>query len=1789
MKKSKPSHRIIAVFLTLNFLTTLVPINLIYASNNGPNAPEAAGFEPVDATDMVNLATGDLSYVMPLLDMNGFPVTMSYHAGVPLDMESSWIGLGWNLNTGAINRSVSGTPDDWKNGNSLDFIYYQDSEEFYSVNVGIGLSEAAEVGVGMSWGSNKSLTGSVYASVAFVSASIDTDGNYSLGVGISRNGSNYGGSLSMSGNINRSEVNIGIGAGAATKSGAFASMGYNFGSNSFSIGAGKSNRQSWNKGQSGSGSLSLSNYSAGDFDISSKGFYIPIQLGPFSLGFGKTKVTYKLDKAYPRKGFGILYSKDATDAADSNTYPDSRFNDLQHRYTYGDSYEEIIPVFQDEFVADYKDNREKVNFSFASYDSYDVNAPGISGIVQPKVLQNASLLGMGYYGSDSDNSNKKMRVYYHNGNGVNTTKTFGTSTSNTSTDIKFYFNGQFTEDFGILSRGLRYTSTANSFDDMLGLYQPANSYENNITQRQRSGNYVEVFTNHQMATGNTTAILYPETFQQNTYASFDPNGIGAYKITAPDGKTYHYSLPVYHYERLERTVIKDDSENYVNEKRQYSPYATHWLLTAVTGPDFVDTNSNNLPDANDYGYWVRLDHGQWSDGFVWRSPYRGKDYNTNLVGDIEEKDFGNYQLGRKQIYYLDKIVTREQTAYFVKDVRYDATGAYGGDNGKETTPTSSYNFSFNRSTVEDAVNGGNEPVGATINYPRSYQLRLDHIVLVNNGEDNFSKISTSSKDLDEYNCLPGYAKSKNSNPYQLGSSLLSFTSGYATVPYSVFDENKVYDVEDFTAFDYTKAVKVIQLDQDYSLAKGTPSSVNCSGGNRYQGRLTLNNVQFKGKGNVAYMPPYSFTYKNEMDYPNILRDKQVGELTIDYAKDPWGFIDEKYMAELHGSTNYVKYGPDNWSLTQIRTPLGGTIHMEYEEDDYYIEAFSRKFWQDNLKFAIYDTQNAWGHNGSGHLGPRMYQIHVKNLNGIRQDQVTNFSDYFKIGDKVYLDLWVCKVEDRLIGGNDKRESFRILSNDEAVPDYLDTWAYQGKHFTELIVEDIIPENNTLVLSYGIFHNVDGFFLARREGGVNAPPVSTNLNKLTFFGKKDDEGSPRYRAASRGSCINPSGQETVHSMSYKLLANKVDRDLTGGGLRVKSITLDDGAYNRYKTAYYYNKPGTSTDPNNAGYVSSGITSFAPERSLKYVPYQPELPSPGVMYEHVTMEPLAKNGASTGKTVYEFYTLQPIFDIFDPNIEMFDGDGTSIFKSEVTSYDNDSEGTWISDIKAYAKKIDLKVNTSLIGQFKSISNYNSYGHLMSKTTNTHLSGEAAKAIDGRGAVRESFQTMKSVYTTNSNDDNPVLKKRLLSLSSKEEYASVLKSVETVSNSFTSLEEYFDADPQTGAFRTTETTRADGIKIRTTKLPAYTQYTSMGSKVDNPNNKHMLTQEAMVSTSVKLNNNHGFAREAVVDPSAKLNNNFKTTSASVTTWKGKAFYDYSNTETNDGIWRKQASYVYNGSLDVDGTFGQLLDGSDFNWTNPGANTAWQKIAETKRYSHWSSPLEIKDINQNYAATIMADDDKKIVATGNARHSEIIYAGAEYVTGTTGKMLYESEVDGGDNQSSDYAHTGNYSSRLAKGSAFTVSGEVGDNHFDDTKKFRPGKYKVSFWGRNASGAQLRVNSTLLDPSETVNAGDWTQYNFYPTLERNSSVTLKVVNLIATNSYYDDFRIHPISSSMTSYVYNDWDELTHIIGPNNMATRYEYDDAGRLIRTAVEVEDFSSPGSGGFKKATENQYTYKY
>lgn len=83
----------------------------------GPGQPEMAAFQSANGNNMVDLFSGDFSYNIALCDVGGYPISLGYRAGVTMDQEASWVGLGWNINPGTITRNLRGLPDDF-NGKS---------------------------------------------------------------------------------------------------------------------------------------------------------------------------------------------------------------------------------------------------------------------------------------------------------------------------------------------------------------------------------------------------------------------------------------------------------------------------------------------------------------------------------------------------------------------------------------------------------------------------------------------------------------------------------------------------------------------------------------------------------------------------------------------------------------------------------------------------------------------------------------------------------------------------------------------------------------------------------------------------------------------------------------------------------------------------------------------------------------------------------------------------------------------------------------------------------------------------------------------------------------------------------------------------------------------------------------------------------------------------------------------------------------------------------------------------------------------------------------------------------------------------------------------------------------------------------------------------------------------------------------------------------------------------------------------------------------------------------------
>lgn len=138
--RSSKFTKIIALFICISILNTTIGNTELWALTSGPTQPEFTSFEPISTTDMVDLFTGDFNYNIPLFEIpgpnGGYPFNLAYHAGVGMEEEASWVGLGWNVNAGAINRSMRNIPDEFNGEDSI--IVNKDMKSDWTFGVGAG-------------------------------------------------------------------------------------------------------------------------------------------------------------------------------------------------------------------------------------------------------------------------------------------------------------------------------------------------------------------------------------------------------------------------------------------------------------------------------------------------------------------------------------------------------------------------------------------------------------------------------------------------------------------------------------------------------------------------------------------------------------------------------------------------------------------------------------------------------------------------------------------------------------------------------------------------------------------------------------------------------------------------------------------------------------------------------------------------------------------------------------------------------------------------------------------------------------------------------------------------------------------------------------------------------------------------------------------------------------------------------------------------------------------------------------------------------------------------------------------------------------------------------------------------------------------------------------------------------------------------------------------------------------------------------------------------------------------
>src|SRR5690606_19571257 len=139
-------RRFFSVFLMLSLAMELgLPLRS-YGLTSGPSQPEFQGFTPLATSSLVDAFSGDFSYNLPLLEIEGYPLNLVYRSTSNIEEEGSWVGYGWNLNLGTLNRLVRGLPDDM-DGEKIQS--YQNIRELTVESVGVSFEPTVSFSAGV--------------------------------------------------------------------------------------------------------------------------------------------------------------------------------------------------------------------------------------------------------------------------------------------------------------------------------------------------------------------------------------------------------------------------------------------------------------------------------------------------------------------------------------------------------------------------------------------------------------------------------------------------------------------------------------------------------------------------------------------------------------------------------------------------------------------------------------------------------------------------------------------------------------------------------------------------------------------------------------------------------------------------------------------------------------------------------------------------------------------------------------------------------------------------------------------------------------------------------------------------------------------------------------------------------------------------------------------------------------------------------------------------------------------------------------------------------------------------------------------------------------------------------------------------------------------------------------------------------------------------------------------------------------------------------------------------------
>lgn len=1275
--------KVLSVYLSMMLLfeIALPSVYSVYALTGGPSQPEFNSFTPIETSDLVNVSSGDYTYNIPLMDVGGYPINLSYDSGISMDQEASFVGLGWNINVGQIKRQVRGIPDDFDGSTSLGD---QKDEMIYENYLKDNVTRGANVNLDAKIGGANNLSKIFGASAG-------------IGVGMGVSVNNYTGtSFEFSKSIS---VSANIGPVTATSSKSTTASALDGATVSRSVGMSLSFKQE--EGLNASLGVNVGNSTNSRTGITTQSISKSI-----NVSFAKTK------KRAAVAAVAATETTPAVAAVEAATGTGSAGGGLSNSTSVSFAHTSYTPS-------------KPVQFSTKS-NTLKIGVGGVIGVVY---------LGGAIRGYERvqkvKNRIESVPAYGY----LNTNKLIGTTKDNDEIRGVLDFNREKERTVSYNTNILPITN--NTFDlysingqGISGMFRGyKNSLEYNADRSTGDVSTGKTFGGDVgLGFGGHVGIEYKKSKSGSNVGAWLRNNEVVEFVDTENKIGFQSSFePVYF-----KTIggLSRDDESYEDLQEVYGGMSAY--THKVNGGKFKRNLSRQISETG-------TNHGKESDSLFLKAFKREgirRKRNTYIqkiskseslldpliTSNLNAKD--HHIAGFKVFQPTGALYVFGHSAYNTKKVEYtfDVSGVAKDkidpgnglieynteDEGRKNYSTYSSRY-YNRIVTpsfahtyllssilspdyQDLTNNGvtDDDLGSftKIDY-EDFDSQYSWRVPYESNKAVFNEGLKSSKNDDKGNVICGTKEIKYIKSISNKTHICTFeyTDRFDSKGSGGSVMKKIESISLYAKQEYLKEgggaipIKKVHFVYDYSLCKGVPNTSIVEGG-----KLTLKKVYFTyGSSFLGKYTPYTFDYSSfNPDYLNKSYDSWGNYKPYNIA-NPAGKVkynrdaDSPLLADEFPFVNQQKTIQDQlasaWCLEKINLPSGGSISLEIESDDY-------KSVQDKKAMKMFKVL---GLDNSGNASNKLYESIVSlgnNINNENKEYVwVEVDDHFESTDEAIEVFKEAYLGDLI----DKPIYFRFLLNmNKRVAHNYD---YVTGYFE-------VNKQKTFKAKIAADHTSVGIPIKLRklEGGVRGGdlvnPIAKSgwyfarkyLNAVAYTGyesqkvksfKSAIKGMSRSLKAMSEIASGPNGVLRNRNCAKYFVPNKSwirlytgGENKLGGGLRVASVKLNDnwnthtdsGINKVYGQRYNY-----ELNPN----VSSGVATYEPI-GCKENPFveplfdSPEkliapssenyveaplgesfFPSPSITYSNVSISSVNNDNENiithaTGKTTKEFYT-------------------------------------------------------------------------------------------------------------------------------------------------------------------------------------------------------------------------------------------------------------------------------------------------------------------------------------------------------------------------------------------------------------------------------------------------------------------------------------------------------------------------------------------------------------------------